>query len=379
MSRFALQPSRVLTPEGFAADRCVLVQDGVIEAVLPADDVPADVARQVVEGDLLPGFIDLQVNGGGGVLLNDRPTVEGVAAIGRAHRRFGTTGYLPTLISDDLAVVDRAMRAVATAIAQGVPGVLGIHLEGPFLNPARKGVHDPSKFRILDAEAIALLGSLKQGRTLVTLAPELAPPGAIAELVARGVIVFAGHTAGTFQQVQAGLVEGLSGFTHLYNAMTPLGSREPGVVGAAFDAPEAWCGLIADGVHVHPAALRVALAAKGPDRLALVTDAMPSVGAAEKSFMLGGRRITVEDGRCTAPDGTLAGSDLDMAGAIRNAVVMMGVSLETAVCMASAVPAAVLGLGDVTGSISPGLRADFVLMNGGESVVETWISGHPSA
>jgi N-acetylglucosamine-6-phosphate deacetylase len=375
MSAVVLQPKRVLTQEGFRAGRCVVIEDGRIAAVLPAGDCPPGVPKRVLEGDLLPGFIDLQVNGGGGVLFNDHPTVEGIAAIGAAHRRFGTTGFLPTLISDDFGVIARAIHAVDAAMEKGVPGVLGIHIEGPFLNPAKKGVHDASKFKRLDADGIKLLASLRRGRTLVTLAPELAPPGAIRALVERGVIAAAGHTAGSWQDMQAALAEGLSGFTHVFNAMTQLGSREPGVVGAALESRESWCGIIADGHHVHPASLRIALAAIGPERLALVTDAMPTVGWDRKSFQLGGVRIMAQGGRLTAPDGTLAGSSLDMAAAVRNAQSLMGVDQATAVRMASTVPAAVLGLSGERGAILPGLSADVVLVDGEGQVVESWIGG----
>lgn len=375
MSRFALQATRVLTGSGFQADCRVLVDKGRIAALLPASDGSRDVPTRRLEGDLLPGFIDLQVNGGAGVLFNDQPTVDGIAAIGRAHRTFGTTGFLPTLISDDLDVVARAIAAVDAAIAGGVPGVLGIHVEGPFLNPARKGIHDAAKFRTLDEDAIALLSSLRRGRTLVTLAPELAPPGAIRALVDRGVIVAAGHSAATYEDVQRAFAEGLSGFTHLFNAMTQLGSREPGVVGAALASRSGWCGIIADGHHVHPASLRIALAAVGPDRLALVTDAMPTVGSDRKRFQLGAVPIRAEDGRCVAPDGTLAGSDLDMAEAVRNAAQMLEIDAATAVRMGSAVPASILGLSGETGTIAPGLRADLILVDGRGQVVESWIGG----
>ena len=374
MSAFALLPTRVLTPAGFEADRCLVVDGGIISAIVPATDCPNGVERLDVEGDLLPGFIDLQVNGGGGVLFNDHPTVEGIAAIGEAHRRFGTTGFFPTLISDELEVVARAISAVDAAIERGVPGVLGIHIEGPFLNPDKKGIHDATKFRTLDDAAIDLLSSLKRGRTLVTLAPERAPAGAIRELAARGVVVAAGHTNASYEETRTGLDEGVSGFTHVYNAMTQLGSRAPGAVGAALEDRTAWCGLIVDGYHVHPAALRVALAAKGAERLPLVTDAMPTVGSETKEFWLGNTHIVAENGRCTGPDGTLAGSDLDMAGAVRNAEDMMGVDFETAVRMASEVPAAAMGLSAVTGSIRLGLRADLVLMDGAKQVVRTWIA-----
>lgn len=378
MSRFALRAARVLTPAGFETDRCVLVDGGAIAAVMPAADCPDGVPLRELQGDLLPGFIDLQVNGGGGILFNDQPNVDGVAAIARAHRRFGTTGLFPTLISDDLGVVERAIAAVDSAIEAGVPGVLGIHIEGPFINAEKKGIHDAARFRILDEGAIDLLASLRRGRTLVTLAPELAPPGTIRALVDRGVVVAAGHTNASYEQMLASFEEGLGGFTHLYNAMTPLGSRAPGAVGAALDHRDSWCGLIVDGHHVHPAALRIALAAKGADRLLLVTDAMPTTGWDRSEFRLGGQRIVAEGGRLTGPDGTLAGSALDMAAAVRHAATLMGVDLATAVRMASSVPAWAMGLSAERGSVRPGLAADLVLMDDGRRVVETWIGGEPN-
>ena len=375
MSTFALLPSRVLTLAGFESDRRVVVDSARIIGIMPSNQCPKDVVTRELTGDLLPGFIDLQVNGGGGVLFNDHPTVEGIAAIAAAHRRFGTTGFLPTLISDDLDVVAQAIGAVDAAIAGGVPGVLGIHIEGPFLNPAKKGIHDASRFRTLNEEAIDLLASLRFGRMIVTLAPELAPPGSIRALVDRGVIVCAGHTAASYREIQAGLAEGLCGFTHLFNAMTQLGSREPGVVGAALEAGGTWCGLIVDGHHVHPASLRIALAAIGAERLALVSDAMPTVGWDRKTFQLGEMPITATDGYCIAPDGTLAGSNLNMAQAVRNAREMMGVDDVTAIRMATAVPASAIGLSGDIGLIAPGLRADFVLVDSDMKVIESWVGG----
>lgn len=377
MTAAALLPSRVLTPAGYETGRCVLVDGCRIAAVMPSGQCPPDIDKRELEGDLLPGFIDLQVNGGGGVLFNDQPTVEGIAAIGTAHRRFGTTGFLPTLISDDLAVIEQAIAAVDAAISKGVPGVLGIHIEGPFLNPSKKGIHDEARFRTLDAQGIELLSSLGRGRTLVTLAPERVPRGAVRTLVDRGVIVAAGHTAASYDDIQTSFAEGLGGFTHLFNAMTQLGSREPGVVGAALERDQAWCGLIVDGHHVHPATLRIALAAAGANRLALVTDAMPTVGWDRKEFQFGGVRIVAREGCCVAPDGTLAGSNLNMAQAVRNAERLMQVDRATAVRMASAVPASVLGLSGEVGSITAGLRADLVLADPTGRIVETWIGGDP--
>ncbi len=375
MKSYVLRPTRVLTPQGFESDRCVVVEGAEIRAVVPAGECPSGLEQLELLGDLVPGFVDLQVNGGGGLLFNDSPTVAGIEAIGRAHRRFGTTAFLPTLISDDLAVVERAMRAVEQAIERGVPGVLGIHIEGPFLNAAKRGIHDAGKLRTLDANALELLTSLRRGVTLVTLAPELAPPGAVQSLTQHGVVVAAGHTAASYEQMAASLVEGLAGFTHLYNAMSPLMARAPGAVGAALDAPQAWVGVICDGHHVHPAAMRVALAAKGPDRFVLVTDAMPPVGSVLSEFMLGGRRILVEQGRCAAVDGTLAGSTLDMATAVRNAMHYLSIDLATSVRLASRSPALALRLERSLGEIRAGLRADFVLLDAEARVVSTWIGG----
>jgi N-acetylglucosamine-6-phosphate deacetylase len=368
----ALCPSRVLTPTGFEAGRCLLIDDGWIVDLVP--DCPPGASPIILEGDLVPGFIDLQVNGGGGVLFNDQPTIEGIEAIGRAHRAFGTTGFLPTLISDDLEVIDRAMRAVEAAIAKGAPGVLGIHIEGPFINSEKVGIHDLGKIRRIDEGAVELLGSLSIGVTLVTLAPELAPSGVVASLAARGVVIAAGHTAASYDQTRQALDEGVAGFTHLFNAMTQLIAREPGAVGAALES-DAWCGIIVDGFHVHPASLRVALAAKGPDKLVLVTDAMPTVGSDKTAFLLGDRAIHVDAGRLTADDGTLAGSNLDMATAVINAAEALRVDQATAIRMASLNPARALGLQQTTGAISPGLRADLAVLGPDGRVLQTWISG----
>lgn len=333
-----------------------------------------------MEGNwLLPGFIDSQVNGGGGVLFNDDPSVDSIVEIGRAHRRFGTTGFLPTLISDDLHVVSRAVHAVQAAIEMGVPGVLGIHIEGPFLNVERKGVHDATKLRWLDEDALGLLTSLKGGRTLVTLAPERTTPQMIRKLSEAGVIVSAGHTNATYEQIKAALAHGLTGFTHLFNAMSQLTGREPGTVGAALDHADSWCGIIVDGHHVDPVVLRIAMRSKRRDRFMLVSDAMPSVGAPNKSFKLQGRPISVADNMCVDEDGRLAGSDIDMASAVRNAPEMLQIELPDAARMASRYPAEFLGLGRELGRIEPGYRANLVLVDAAVNVIETWIDGKTSS
>jgi N-acetylglucosamine-6-phosphate deacetylase len=376
----ALINGRVMTDRGLESGLAVRMAGGRIAAVGPAQDVAAGAVARDLEGAiLLPGFIDVQVNGGGGALFNGDPTAETIALIGRAHRRFGTTGFLPTLISDDLPAVSAAIAATRDALARQIPGVLGVHIEGPFLNPKRKGIHELSKLRRIDEGAFELLTSLKAGRTLVTLAPETTTPEMIARLVAAGVVVSAGHSNAAYPAVRAALDHGLSGFTHLFNAMSPLTSREPGVVGAALDDRESWCGVIVDGRHVDPVVLRIALRCKPHDRIVLVTDAMPSVGAEAASFVLQGKTITVKDGVCVDEHGTLAGSDLDMASAVRNAVRLLGLDLGEASRMASRNPAEFLGLGDTMGRIAPGYRADLVAVDDDIQVLDTWIGGEDAA
>ena len=377
----ALVNARVLADEGFVEGRAVLIDAGRIVAVPRADDPRvARAERRDLKGAwLMPGFIDCQVNGGGGVLFNDDPSVDGIRAIGAAHRRFGTTGFLPTLISDDFSVIVQAMASVRAAIEARVPGVLGIHIEGPFINELRKGTHDPARFRGLDAEGVALLSSLGVGRTLVTIAPETTTPATIRRLADTGVIVSAGHTDATFEEMSQAFRHGVMGVTHLYNAMSPMHHREPGAVGAALLDPDCWCGLIVDGHHVHPAALQVALSCKRPDRFMLVTDAMPNVGAADSSFVLQGKRITVKDGVCVDESGVISGSALDMASAVRNCVNLLGLPLEQAARMASTYPAEFLGLGGDLGRIAPGYRATLVAIDEDVNVIDTWIDGRALA
>jgi N-acetylglucosamine-6-phosphate deacetylase len=377
MSATALVNGRVLLDDRIAGGCAVLVEGERIAALVQAGDARLRGARvHDLEGALLlPGFVDCQVNGGGGVLFNDAPSVESIEAIGRAHRRFGTTAFLPTLISDDLSVIREAIAAVREAIARRVPGVIGVHIEGPFISAARKGAHDAAKFRDLDERGVALLSSLGTGRTLVTLAPEMATPETIRKLADSGVVVSAGHTNATYEETLAAFESGVTGVTHLFNAMSPMTNREPGTVGAALHDPDCWCGLIVDGRHVHPAVLQLALRAKAADRFMLVTDAMPSVGSGREDFLLQGRRITVRDGVCVDENGTLAGSAIDMATAVRNAVDLLELPLAHAVRMASANPARFLGLERELGRIAPGYRANLVVADEGLLVRETWIDG----
>ena len=367
---------RILQGDTFVDDVAVVTAGSRIERIVSADEAPESGQVHDLDGRyLLPGFVDIQVNGGGGVLFNDQPDVAGIETIAAAHRKFGTTGFLPTLISDELDVVRKAVAATEEAIDRGVDGVIGIHVEGPFLNPKRRGVHDRRKLRRLSAEAVAGFRPVRNGVTLLTLAPEAAEPGAIRALVDKGIILSAGHTNASHEETAAAIDQGLRGFTHLYNAMSQLGAREPGAVGAALDDDRTWAGIIADGHHVSPAAIRIACRCKGPERMMLVTDAMPPVGSDITEFSLLGRRVVVEDGVCRAEDGTLAGTAIDMAGAVRNIAAITGCDLAAASRMASRSPAAFLGLDATVGTIEPGKRADLIIVDAALQVAMTMIGG----
>jgi N-acetylglucosamine-6-phosphate deacetylase len=368
------------TGEQWLSNHVVIIDGEKIVAICSADDLPAGVTATIdlQNQRLIPGLIDTQVNGGGGALFNDSPSVETLRVMGEAHRKFGTTGFYPTLISDDLSVVKKSIAAVKQAIAEKVPGVLGIHLEGPFLNPERKGVHDASKFKIIDEAAFELLTSLDVGKTLITIAPELTTPEMIARFVAAGVVVAAGHSAANYEQTNTALAAGLSSFTHLFNAMTPLTSREPGMVGAALKDENSWCGIIVDGHHVHPSTLKIAHQAKAKGKMVLVTDAMPSVGAEDKSFVLNGELIRCADGKLSTKSGTLAGSDLDMLAAVKNTVELVGLDTDEAIRMASAYPAAMMGESNL-GAIKVGYIASMILIDENFQLIRSWINGVEAA
>ncbi|TNF22892.1 MAG: N-acetylglucosamine-6-phosphate deacetylase [Rhodobacteraceae bacterium] len=339
----------------------LLAEDGHCRGI--AEAVPAGYEVERLAGGLLaPGFVDLQVNGGGGVMLNDETTLEGVRRIAEAHAATGTLALLPTLITDTPARSRAAVDAVERAIAEGVPGVLGLHLEGPHLSLARKGAHDPALIRAMgpEDEAFLIEAAGRLPNVLSTVAPESVTPEQIARLSAAGVIVSLGHTDCTFAMAEAGFAAGARCVTHLFNAMSQLGNREPGLVGAALGAGGVSAGLIADDIHVHAAAIRTALAAKqGPGRIFLVTDAMSTVGSDIAEFTLNGRRILRRDGRLTLADGTLAGADLDMPRAISVMTGRVGVDLAQALAMATSVPAGVLRDAQRHGALTDGapLRA----------------------
>ncbi|HEY6023997.1 MAG TPA: N-acetylglucosamine-6-phosphate deacetylase [Pseudolabrys sp.] len=357
-------------------ETAVMMRDGRIAGLAPPGEIPPDWEQtRLTAGTVLaPGFIDLQVNGGGGVLLNDQPTADGMRAIARAHRRYGTTACLPTLISDTRMQMRAAIAAARSAA--GGDGVLGLHLEGPFISPQRPGVHRPDRIVQPAAEDLEQLRDLAgAGRSLMTLAPERVPAGFVLALASSGVRISIGHSEASATVVMQAVAEGATGVTHLFNAMPPLSARAPGIVGAALAEPRLTAGLIADGIHVDPVSVRAAFAAKGSDRIALVTDAMPTVGTSLDRFELDGRTIRLAGGRLTTEEGTLAGAHLDMASAVRNAVRLANVPLEDALRAASLTPARFLGLDSERGAIVPDARADLVALTQELTVVATWCDG----
>lgn len=385
MSSVLFTNGQVFDGEQIHTNKSVLVENGLVATLSDTDSCAVKTETYNLEGRLLaPGFIDIQVNGGGGVLFNNAPCIDTLRTMAKAHRRFGTIGLLPTFISDADGLMQDAVSAVNEALAHNVPGILGIHLEGPCLNSQRKGVHSEKYLRNIDAPLFKLITSLKAGKTLLTLAPELAGNTMIKALHTAGVVVFAGHSAATYEDTMAAFDSGLRGFTHLFNAMPPLLSRVPGIVGAALTDEESYVGIIADGFHVHPASFSIAVAAKQKGKSLLVTDAMSSVGSSigsgveteGKTFTLYGEVIKVEGGRCVTQGGVLAGSDLNMLDAVKNTMKFTGLSKEEALRMASTYPAQAIHLGDELGFIKPGYRACFVELDEAMNVVQTWIDGH---
>ncbi|MBS7695911.1 MULTISPECIES: N-acetylglucosamine-6-phosphate deacetylase [unclassified Chelatococcus] len=377
-TRFALSGADVFDGRTRHRKHAVIIDEGRIRAIVPSRELPANIEVVNADGGLITaGFIDLQVNGGGGVLFNSQPTVDGIRDIVAAHARMGTTALLPTVITDHPEVTYGAITAVRQAIAQGIEGCLGIHIEGPFISPAKKGAHDPELIRDLSDGELLRLTHTGLRHIMITVAPEAVNSQQIAALIKAGVTVSIGHSDATYDQAMALFQAGARCVTHLFNAMSQFGSRDPGIVGAALASEQVWCGLIADGHHVHPATLNTAMQAKRGLPFFLVSDAMPTAGWSEDSFLLNDREVKRVGNRLTLEDGTLAGSDLVLVDAVRFMADTVGVALEEALRMASLYPAMALGVTADYGRLVPGRRADIVHLTEDLSVEGVWVGGKP--
>lgn len=375
-SQFAISADRIFDGCRWHNDSIIFIDGGLVRCVAPQGQNAVNWPVEVMSpGTMLaPGFIDMQVNGGGGILLNDDPTPEAMRAIARAHRRFGTTSCLLTLISDTPARATVAISAAKSLV--GTDGVLGVHLEGPFINPSRPGIHRSDRILTAKLNDLDWLGELSAvGSSMVTLAPECVPVGFVGALASSGIRVSVGHSEASSDALLRAIREGLTGVTHLFNAMPAMSAREPGIIGVALTEERLTAGIILDGIHVDPVVARVAFAAKGRRNIALVSDAMPTVGSEQDHFELMGRQIQLRQGRLVSENGTLAGAHLDLASAVKNAVTLVGISLDDALRAASLVPARFLGIGDHRGTLSVGARADIVALTTKLDVLATWISG----
>jgi len=379
MPAFAICGARIFTGERFLDGHALLVEGAAIAGLAPLAEVPEDMRREALGGGVLaPGFIDAQVNGGGGVLFNASPDPASLAKLAAAHARHGSTSVLPTFISDRPERMRAALEAVRQAIASQIPGIAGIHLEGPFLSKARKGAHDERYLRPMAEEDVDLILGCGIETVLLTVAPENVAPRLLRRLAEGGVVVSLGHSEAGYEAAFAAAEAGARGVTHLFNAMSQLQHRAPGLVGAALEHGGLWAGIIADGHHVHPAALSAALRAKrGPGRLFLVTDAMPSAAATQDVFLIGGRKVTRRKGALRLEDGTLAGSDLTMDRAISYTVRDLGMALGEALRMASLYSAQFLRIERQLGRIAPGRRADLVHLDEHLRARKVWIGGRP--
>ncbi|GAW97371.1 MULTISPECIES: N-acetylglucosamine-6-phosphate deacetylase [Colwellia] len=373
MTPMRFHAKRLFDGHAFLDDQVLTIVAGKITDI----DQNTSKVDVTAKGLVVPGYIDLQVNGGGGALFNDSPSVDKLKIIMAAHARFGTTAMMPTLISDKIEVMQQAADAIAQAISTGVAGILGIHFEGPHLSIEKKGTHCADYIRGLSSAEWQVLSRQDIGQVIVTLAPETVSTDDIKRMVKLGIKVCLGHSNADYQTTQQAIDAGASGFTHLFNAMSPLQGREPGVVGAALLNNNTSCGLIVDGFHVDYASCKLAIQAKPRGKIFLVTDAMPPVGTTLTQFALYDRTVYVDNGKLTSTTGELAGSSLDMASAVKNTHQGLGIPLDEALRMGSLYPAQYLYQNQavIRGELMPGKQADMVVLNDDLSVKETWISG----
>lgn len=363
MALKALSAKRIFDGENFHYDASLLWQDNEILSIVPTASLPIEAkVTAYPNGTVVPGFIDIQVNGGGGVMFNQVTTADGIDTICRAHRKHGTAYLLPTLISDTAEKISQALQATQTALTNEVLGVLGVHLEGPWLSIAKKGAHDPKHFYTPSIEELKQLPWLKTGATLITLAPEEVSSQATSWLKEKDIVLSCGHSNATSADFTSDIAANIDGFTHLFNAMSPLEGREPGVVGTALSLDKAWCSIITDGIHVSKQNVLLSQRIKPAGKLLVVTDAMASVGSENNSFILNDETISVQNGKLVNAQGSLAGAHIGMDESVAN-LIQWGVEESEAFKMASTYPAQALNLGSQLGSLKPGYRASVTIVN----------------
>jgi len=372
-----LAPHELFNGQAIFENRGIRIRNDHIVATAPADRIGKDGAPVfAIEGLATPGFFDLQINGGGGALFNLLPTPEGLSIIAAAHQSSGTTSFLPTLITDAPQVMEQAADAVIASL--GVNGVVGIHLEGPHISLERRGAHNPTFIRPFDRTTLSVVSTMRERGVpvLLTLAPECVPAGTISRLVEMGVVVSLGHTAANAETTFSAIAEGAKSLTHLYNAMTPITSRDAGVVGVALES-DIYCGVIADGHHVDPIVMRLAMRSRPRnDRMVVVSDAMPT-WAGPDHYLLYDEVIELRDGRLFNAAGSLAGVHTDMANSVRYLVKTVGIAREQALAMATRAPATLMGLSDRLGTLKPMSRADLVVLDDDLRPILTLMGGQP--
>ncbi|WP_276743090.1 N-acetylglucosamine-6-phosphate deacetylase [Pantoea septica] len=375
---YALVNGRIYTGHEILDNHAVVIADGLIERVCPRDALPADIALRDVSGALIaPGFIDLQLNGCGGVQFNDdidALSVETLEIMQRANEKSGCTSFLPTLITSSDELMKRAIDTMRAYKRKHQHQALGLHLEGPWLNKAKKGTHNPDLIRLPDAALVRYLCDNADVITKVTLAPENAGDAVIRQLTQAGIIVSAGHSNATYDEAKAGFRAGVTFATHLYNAMPAFAGREPGLIGALFDAPDVYCGIIADGLHVHYANVRNAKRIKG-NKLVLVTDATAPAGAEIDKFIFAGKTIYYRNGLCVDENGTLSGSATTMIESVRNAVEHVGIALDEALRMATLYPAQAMGVEKQLGTVEAGKVANLTVFTRDFNITKTFVNG----
>jgi len=372
----ALCCSKVFTGGNTLNRHAVVIHGSTIHEIIPIEKLDTNIAKINIPDSLLsPGFIDLQVNGAAGYLFSTSPTEKTLKKICEVHRQFGTTNILPTLISSDTNRIRSGISTVEYFIRSGIGGVLGIHIEGPYINNQKRGMHRKVSAPTFNQESVALLSSLSYGTTLITLAPESIPANSISALVDRQNVVAIGHSEASYEESLAALNQGATGFTHLFNAMKPLHSRDPGCLGAGLYDENSWVSIIADGIHVHPANIRIALAVKPSGKIILVSDAIVTPYCSNKTISYGSHVIYVQDGRCILSDGTIAGSCITLLDAIKYLTNELNVSLAEALRMASTYPAHAIKRSNELGYIAPGYIANLSVLTSDLKVIETWVNG----